>query len=189
MEYRSSTTEQLMKSLMAAHAEFGVIIGKDSKGHKGTYASLPRVLETIHKMCSRHGLIFTQGSRIIDGKHAIESILSHPESGQWISSLSLLTPHPEPQSYDQAWGGSSTYHRRYDAMMLLGLFSEDDDTDHDGEQAARAGGLSDKQLGLLKFKLQGDKEKEQMILNRLKITRLEDMPWKKFNEVIEYLSK
>jgi len=189
MEYNSPSIEQLMAAVSAMHKEFGVIIGKDSKGHKGTYASLPRILDTIHKMCSKHELVLTQLSCLVDGRNALKSILFHHPSGQWISSISLLTPHPEPQSYDQAWGGSSTYHRRYDAMMLLGLFSEDDDTDNDGEQPARAGGLSEKQLGLLRFKLQGNKEKEQLILTRLGITRLEDMPWKKFQEVIDYLSK
>ena len=185
MEHTSEKLDQLMLAIAAMHKEFGVIIGKDSKGHKGTYASLPKILDSIHTMTSKHGLVLTQGSCIIeDGKNALRSLLFHPASNQWISSISLLTAHPEPQSYDQAWGGSSTYHRRYDAMMLLGIFSEDDDTDNDGSQS-----INDKQLGLLKAKLAGNKEKESTILQRLNIRRLEDMPWKEFNKVLEYVSK
>lgn len=132
MNFQSPEIDQLMYALMEVHKEFGVVISKDRKGHKGTYASLPCVLESIHKICSKHGLILTQASRIIDGHNALETILRHPISKQWISCQSILTANVGSQSSDQAWGGSSTYHRRYDAMMLLGIFAEDDPTDNDG---------------------------------------------------------
>ena len=105
-QFQSQDVDQLMLALMQVHKEFGVVISKDRKGHKGTYASLPCVLESIHKMCSKHGLILTQASRIIDGQLALESILRHPHSKQWVASQSLLTPNLEVQSSDQAWGGS-----------------------------------------------------------------------------------
>src|SRR5207237_826825 len=119
-QFQSPEVDQLTLALMQVHKDFGVVISKDRKGHKGTYASLPCVLESIHKMCSKYGLLLTQASRIIEGQLALETILRHPQSHQWISCQSLLTPNLEVQSSDQAWGGSSTYHRRYDAMMLLG---------------------------------------------------------------------
>lgn len=190
MEHTSEKIDILMGAIGEMHKEFGVTIGKDSKGHKGTYASLPKILESIHAMTSKHGLVLTQGSCILeDGKPALRTLLVHHSSNQWISSISILTPHPEPQSFDQAWGGSSTYHRRYDAMMLLGIFAEDDETDHDGNSSGAAGCISEKQLGLLKAKLGGNKEKESLIIQRLNIKRLEDLPWKEFNKVLEYASK
>lgn len=125
--------DQLLLALMDMHNEFGVIISKDSRGNRGTYASLPAVLESIHNRCKKHGLILTQGSKIIDNQTALVTTLWHPKSKQWISCESLLTPNENNTSADQAWGGSSTYHRRYDAMMLLGITSEDDPTDNDGD--------------------------------------------------------
>jgi hypothetical protein len=188
-----------MLALMEVHKEFGVIISKDRKGHKGTYASLPSVLESIHTACSKHGLILTQASCIIEGKNALLSTLHHPSSKQSISSVSLLTPHLEPQSHDQAWGGSSTYHRRYDAMMLLGVFADEDPTDHDGNYdvprttpvskpvtMVKQGCISEKQLGLLKVKLNGDEILEGAILKKLGISNLSEIPWQKFNEIIKY---
>jgi hypothetical protein len=133
----SESIDQLLTALMDMHNEFGVIIAKDSKGHKGTYASLPAILESIHNRCKKYGLMLTQGSKVIDNQPAIVSTLWHPKSKQWISCESLLTPSENNLSADQAWGGSSTYHRRYDAMMLLGMFSEDDPTDHDGNYEAK----------------------------------------------------
>lgn len=188
--------DQLMLALMEVHKEFGVIISKDRKGHKGTYASLPSVLESIHIANSKHGLILTQASCIIEGKNALLSTLYHPSSKQSISSVSLLTPHPEPQSHDQAWGGSSTYHRRYDAMMLMGLFSDEDPTDHDGNYNApksipisNDGYINEKQLSLLRFKLNGDKKLEDAILTKLGISDLSNISRNKFNDIITYLER
>lgn len=191
-QFQSSDIDKLMYALMEVHKEFGVVINKDRKGHKGTYASLPCVLESIHKMCSKHDLILTQASRIIDGQLALETILRHPTSGQWISCQSLLTPHPDAQSLDQAWGGSSTYHRRYDAMMLMGIFAEDDPTDHDGnieavkKQTAPAA-INEKQLALLLAKIGKDDALKHKILATLKVAQLADIPWKEFNRVLQYV--
>ena len=191
-QYQSTGIDQLMQALMETHKEFGVVINKDRKGHKGTYASLPCVLESIHKMCSKHGLILTQASRIINGATALETILRHPKSNQWISCQSLLTPNAELPSSDQAWGGSSTYHRRYDAMMLLGVFAQDDPADHDGalpvapfDKPSQA--ISDKQHALLVAKINGDDELKNKILTGLKITHLSNVPWKEFNKVLKYV--
>lgn len=192
-EFQSPEIDQLMQALMNVHREFGVVINKDRKGHKGMYASLPRVLESIHAMCSKHGLILTQASRIINGQLALESILRHPASKQWISCQSLLTPNEEVQSSDQAWGGSSTYHRRYDAMMLLGIFAEDDPTDHDGDvvhtKNQKSVCINEKQHALLIAKLHGDEMLKNKILTSLKINSLAEIPWREFNKVLRYVEQ
>ncbi len=144
-------------------------------------------------MCSKHGLILTQASRIINGQLAIESILRHPKSAQWISCQSLLTPNAEVQSSDQAWGGSSTYHRRYDAMMLLGIFSEDDPTDNDGNisdnnrHQKNSNLINEKQHALLNAKINGNEDLKIKILTTMKIAKLSDIPWKEFNKVLQYV--
>lgn len=181
-----------MLALMQVHKEFGVVISKDRKGHKGTYASLPSILDSIHTMCSKYHLILTQASRIVEGQLALETILRHPHSKQWISCQSLLTPNLEVQSSDQAWGGSSTYHRRYDAMMLLGIFSEDDPTDHDGNVGAekthkKSANINEKQLALLVSKINKDDALKNKILTTLKVAQLADIPWKEFNRVLHYV--
>ena len=75
-------------------------------------------------------------------------------------------------------------------MMLLGLFAEDDPTDHDGniELPAKQGSrINEKQLALLMAKIQGDETMKQKILATLKITQLADIPWKEFNKVLQYV--
>jgi hypothetical protein len=198
--------DKLMAALAALHNEFGVVIEKDSKGHKGKFASLPCVLREIHRMCKAHGLVLHQGSCIAEGRPALLTTLFHVASQQLISTVSLLTANPEGQSHDQMWGGSITYHRRYDAMMLMGICSSDDPTDHDGNghatkvekvqastpqstatSSAPAGVISVKQLGLLRSKINGDDVLEASILTQQGIKSLNEMPWKNFNKVLENL--
>src|SRR5665213_2099253 len=120
------SNKTLMAALMNMHAEFGVIIKKDSKGHKGTYASLPCVLDQIHHMTSKFGMVLTQHLKTFGEQTVLCSHLYHPESGERSESESILTPSPNSPSPDQAYGASMTYHRRYDAMALCGLVAEDD---------------------------------------------------------------
>jgi hypothetical protein len=204
MSYRSDEVDQLMLALSAAHKEFGVIIEKDKKGHKGAYSSLPRVLDRIDKMNAKHGLILTQGSRIIDGHNVLETILTHPASKQWISSQSLLTP-ASGISPDQNWGGSKTYHRRYDAMSLMGIFCSDDPTDHDGwteerveeenqkdknKPAQKSQVISDKQYSLLVIKLgQIPANRQKGLMNAAKIESWKELPWSLFNKVLERIEE
>lgn len=193
--FQSAEIDQLTLALMQAHKEFGVVISKDRKGHKGTYASLPCVLDSIHIMCAKYGLVLTQSSRIINNQHALETILSHPQSKQWISSQSLLTPNLDLPSSDQAWGGSSTYHRRYDAMMLMGIFAEEDPADHDGENKPSASSskkqaaISDKQYALLMAKLGGDEALRDKLMRGLKLKDLSELAWKDFNKVLRYIEQ
>lgn len=135
---QSNEIKQLMAALSKAHIHHpsGVIIPKESKGNRATYANLPTVMRFIHEMCHPNGLVFTQGSLVVGGVPSIFSKLTHIATGEYISCASLLTVAANPQSPDQAWGGSTTYHRRYDAMMLLGLFAEDDPEDDDGYRNA-----------------------------------------------------
>ena len=134
MEYTMSKPITLMQALMNMHAEFGVILGKDKKGNRGTYTSLPGVLSQIHNMTKKHGLLLFQRPdfEIDSGVQSLMTRLEHVESGENIWCRSLLTPTPNAPSADQAYGSSMTYHRRYDAMALCGLFCDEDPADHDG---------------------------------------------------------
>lgn len=189
MHYQSDEIDQLMIALLDAHKEFGVVLEKDKKGHKGSYASLPLVLDSIHEMCAKHNLILVQASRIIEGNHALETKLYHTKSKQWISCCSYLTPGTGT-SPDQSWGGTTTYHRRYDAMMLLGIFASDDPTDHDGDKTPPpqySDYISDKQVGFLRSKLKSQPSREQSLLKAYNITDLSKLPRSKMDEVVRVL--
>jgi hypothetical protein len=214
-ELQSPEIDKIMDAIAACHDKHGVTIEKDAKGARNaTYAKLDNILFEIHKRCSEFKLTLIQRKLISeDNKEALESMLFHRESKQWLKSLSLIHTNPQAQSPDQVWGGSDTYHRRYDAMGLLGLCSSDDPADHDGwkdhapqssqePHAARAlfgqsevveekksPYISEKQQGFLKVQLNGNKELAVKILAKWNISKLSDIPWRQFNDVLAFVKE
>jgi hypothetical protein len=198
------TNKSLMSALMAMHAEFGVILEKDKKGNRGTYTSLPGVLSQIHHMTKKHGLVLLQAPIFRDGMQLLYTKLFHPESSMDIECVSILTPTPNAPSADQAYGSSMTYHRRYDAMALCGLFCDEDPSDHDGwddhkrsspqheglrkdhevpQQAPGSSMINEKQVGLLAYKLKGKDELRSQLIGAY--GSLEKIPSNKMNAVLE----
>ena len=58
------------------------------------------------------------------GHIALETRLIHAESGQWISSVTII---PLPKNDPQGMGSAITYARRYSLCAMLGIITEDDD--------------------------------------------------------------
>jgi len=228
-ESQSDSVENLTKALLEVHKQHGVVIGKDSKSFRNTYATLPGILTQIKDMIAPHGLILTQGSEAEYGGSAIYTLLEHVESGEYRKTISKLFPKELPvlpdyiinkmdqgqwnayckalidHNPDQAWGSSTTYHRRYDAMMICGFFSVDDPTDfNEGSKeiledrpstiqrtmniidpaSSSSSNISDKQLALLHMKLKSNPGLEQSILAQQKIKSLSDIPRSNFNAIL-----
>lgn len=212
-ELQSQEIHTLMNAILMVHEKYGVVIGKDAKGARGaTYAKLDNILSEIHNRCAPFGLLLIQRKLVSDNdKECLETMIFHIESKQWLKSLSFIHTNPQAQSPDQVWGGSDTYHRRYDAMGILGLCSADDPSDHDGwkDHGSIDNGLkaevtqksniektmdiinsdviSEKQCGFLRVQLKGNKEIADKILAKWNITKLSDIPWRQFNDVLSFV--
>lgn len=221
-EFQSGDSlEHIPKALHAIHQEHGVIIGKDSKSNRGTYATLPSILSQIADLIGPKGLILTQGPDL-EYDNCIYTLLEHPESGEWrrvvcklkIKEVPLLPDYMiEKMNADQwnsyckellnyspfqAWGSSTTYQRRYSAMMICGFFAADDPTDFnegaseiipEQTKSSGSGFISDKQQSLLRFKLNGDKALADKILMAFNVQKLSEIPWKHFQEVLKFIEE
>jgi len=236
---QSPEIDKLVSKIHLVQGAHGVVIGKDSKSNRNTYATLPGIISQIHSMIEPYGLVLTQGCTIVSGQNAMLTLLEDKESGQWRGCWSILTPKtiqvlPEyivarmdqkqwesycreliNQDPNHQWGGSSTYHRRYGAMMILGVFAVDDPTDFNegkkeiisesSEQShparaifgasedtiteAKSPFISEKQQGLLRMKLNGSKEIADKILGRWNLTKLSDIPWRNFQDVLAFIEE
>jgi len=191
---QSTEIDQLMLALSKVHESFGVVIGKDAKGHKGTYAKQDTILSTIDERCRPFGLILTRKSIIFDsGVELLETLLFHIPSKQWTKCISRLNINLNAQSPDQVWGGSLTYHSRYDALSITGMCASDDPTDNDGwsnQQAEeKVGYINEKQLALFRAKSHGKEQKIQIIFTKLGIQDASKIPWNRFNDILEFLDK
>lgn len=103
----------------------------------GSYANLQAILDATRHSLSENGLAFYQYIDPIDGGSGgvfLRTVLAHA-SGQFISSSTrLVTPET-----DKAIGNSYEIHKRFHALMILGIAPSENDPDaHDdaGDMAA-----------------------------------------------------
>lgn len=130
----SDTQKALASALFEAWQEFPAI-PKTKKGQAGHreffYAPYDEILALVKPILVKHGLLLTQPP---DG-HAVITRLEHPESGEWReASMPMNAEHANMQSY----GIEQTYRRRYAAVAMLGIVTEDD-TDGAGDRSKRKG--------------------------------------------------
>lgn len=126
---QSSSILEVGKALIKAQAEITPAV-KDAKNPylKTTYASLNSVLDSCRNALLKNGLLLVQspvpapeylGPDFI----GLETKLIHAESGEWLSSLTVIPlAKPEPQ----AMGAAISYGRRYALAAMLGIVSEED---------------------------------------------------------------
>lgn len=126
---QSSSILEIAKALVKVQAEITPAI-KDSKNPflKTTYASLNSVLDSCRGALRENGLVLIQ-SPVAAPEHlgtdfiGLETKLIHAESGEWLSSLTVIPlAKPDPQ----AMGAAISYARRYALAAMLGIVSEED---------------------------------------------------------------
>ena len=93
------------------------------------YATLNSVMETCRDALYSHGIWLVQlpcpaPVELGTGHIGLETRLTHIESGQWLSSVTVI---PLPKSDPQGLGSALTYARRYSLCTILGIITEDDD--------------------------------------------------------------
>jgi len=93
------------------------------------YATLNSVMETCRDALYSHGIWLVQlpcpaPVELGTGHIGLETRLTHVESGQWLSSVTII---PLPKSDPQGLGSALTYARRYSLCTILGIITEDDD--------------------------------------------------------------
>ena len=114
-----SVQQQLQPAIKDAKNTF---VGND-------YATLNSVMETCKDALITHGIWLTQlptpaPVELGTGHIALETKLIHAESGEWISSTTVI---PLPKNDPQGMGSAITYARRYSLCAMLGIITEDDD--------------------------------------------------------------
>lgn len=192
---QSDEIDKLMSALAQVHKNHGIVIGKDAKGHKGTYAKQDTILSTIHERCEPVGLILTRKPITKeDGSQFLETMLFHIPSKQWIKCISRLYISDNSPNPDQAYGSSSTYHSRYDALALTGMCAADDPSDHDGERSEQAHSassycLSEKQQAYLRSLLSQDQSLARKVAEEFGFTRIIDVPPAQFNDILAFIKQ
>lgn len=95
------------------------------------YATLNSVMVSCRDILLEHGIWLTQlpvpaPLELGPGYLGLMTKLTHAESGQWQSSLTVI---PLPKADPQGMGSAITYARRYALTAMLGMITEDDDAE------------------------------------------------------------
>lgn len=121
---RSESINELATALAKAQAMMKPAPKDSVNPHfKSRYSDLASVMEALREPLSSNGLSLCQPVSTANGDVTIETILMHI-SGQFIAEPLTLTPQ---QRTPQGIGSAATYGRRYGAMAMTGLSSDDDD--------------------------------------------------------------
>lgn len=199
MQMQSDKIDQLKGAIADWHGKYGCIIGKNKKGAHAEYADLTQILDLIAERGKEFGLVLTQKSMPNNGLNSVYTHLFHKPSGQWDAGMSLLTIIDNPKNPNQEWSSSTTTHRRYDAMSILGLFQADDPSDHDGDKSeenpqgnssftqtstgTKTQFISDKQQGFFRKLGSDNPQKRDMYIKQY--GSVDKIPWREFNAIVE----
>lgn len=134
----SDTLGKLAVAFVAARVAFPVVTrGRTAtiptnSGSRYTYnyADLSDVLDAVTPVLAEHGLALLQPLGTNGNGAAVVTLLLHT-SGEWIESTFPLQSFAKPQEQ----GSAITYARRYAAVALLGIATEEDD---DGAAAQKS---------------------------------------------------
>jgi len=196
--YQSEQISELVAALSKAQGAYPSIgADRENPYFKSNYADLDMILKAIRPCLRDNNLSFAQDTRFTeDGSTVLHSRLYH-SSGQWIETRARILP---VKNTPQEYGSCLTYNKRYSAMALLGVTIAKDPTDDDAEVAmvhARdivAKGPSNKynpkenshdtitkeQIEELEYELQDAPDLAEMVLDKLQIQSLADMPKSKY---------
>ncbi len=124
-----------LKDLYKALANFQYetpTIPKGKKGYGYNYAELSKTIEIIKPYLQKNELGFTQ---LLRDENILTTIIFHYPTGQSIECNTTLPKGYELKGMNlyQTDGARNTYYKRYVLLGMLGVFSEDEDTDAKGK--------------------------------------------------------
>ncbi len=136
-EFSSATINNLAKALLKAQAQIGPVT-KDSVNPflRNKYASLAAVLDAVRTPLLSNGIVLVQRVEESEpGSVAIGTMLIHAETGEWLSSTTVI-PLADAEAgskvnLGQQTGAAISYGRRYGLMAMLSMAAIDEDTDNE----------------------------------------------------------
>jgi hypothetical protein len=193
---QSESIDQVTAAFVAAR-KTSKPFREDSKANYGSYVSIDEIKACTNESLLANGLSLTQTRTVVDGQILLVTKLMHV-SGQWQASYVPLIIPETNKNLDQAYGSSMTYQRRYELYGLFAFKGEELDPDADksyqpasnqvrDNSSQSQGVISEKQLGLLKTLLNGNKDREAKLCAHYKIDSLAQLPWRYMDEVVKIL--
>jgi len=120
---------QFLADFARLQAELPAVVRR-GKGHNAkSYARYEDVSETIRAPMSKHGFSLSFRVATGDNQMIVTGVLGHAGGHTEETAITLPADTSGNKNAVQAWGSSSSYGRRYVALALLGIATEDEDDD------------------------------------------------------------
>jgi ERF superfamily len=133
---RSPSIAALAAAMVAAQGEMdNPARTRDNPYFDSKYADLAEVRDAVLPALLKNGLAVIQLPCELDGLPALQTILAHSPSGEWLETTIRLRP---AKDNPQAVGSAITYARRYALQSIAGVAAEDDDGNEASKPAPAA---------------------------------------------------
>lgn len=138
----------LYEALAKASEDLPIVIENTKKGARGKYAPLDTLLKAVKPTLQKHNLLIRQGQERSHGAddggtktriYPVYTDIIHWPSGQ-MHRTTIDVPTPKLDA--QGVGSAITYGKRYSLLAALGIATDDDVADDDG-QAGRKRDITD----------------------------------------------
>ena len=176
-----------LAGLSRLQAKLPAVARKGTGHNQKKYARFEDLVETIKEpMAEDHfSLTFRIDQR--EGLIEVTGILGHEDGHQEATRLALPADTSGNKNAVQAWGSSISYAKRYVAMTLLGIATEDEDDD--GKAAGAADLITDVQAGKIKSLIVEAGADTERFAAYMKVERIEDIPAARFAHAVGMLNK
>jgi hypothetical protein len=179
--HRKVQAEAARREFLAAFADLQAelpAVARKGTGHNNKrYARFEDVIGAIRDPLSKHG--FSLSFRTIhEDKHVrVIGVLGHRAGHSETTDLPLPADTSGSKNNVQAWGSAISYGKRYVALTLLGIATEDDD---DGQKAGN-GMITPAQIIELKALAKAADVAEVTVLERLSVETFDDISARQFS--------
>lgn len=127
--WEASQAKKAYHKAMALFREDCPTIEKTRTGHNTKYAGLAETLQTIKGAMSDHGISHGWTTQQADGVISVTCTVTHIDGHSESTSLSAGADSTGSKNSIQAIGSTVSYLQRYTLFALLGLASQEMDTD------------------------------------------------------------
>ena len=188
--HQQAMARQARNDYLAAFAKLQAslpAVARKGTGHNAKkYARFEDVIDAIRAPLAQHGFSLSFRTKHEGSIVRITGILGHEAGHQEETDLPLPADTSGSKNAVQAWGSSISYGKRYVALTLLGIATEDDD---DGKAAVAGPTITDDQAEQIKSALEDTGGLLPRFCAYWKLEKLTDLPAAKFADALASIQK
>ena len=104
-------------------------VERKGKGHNSSYARFEDIIDAVRPKLVAHGFSLTFRTSQTEKAITITGVLGHRDGHKEMTSVVLPPDTSGNKNVVQSWGSSTSYGKRYVALTLLGIATENEDDD------------------------------------------------------------